>query len=119
MSRVLEVQGLTKKFGGLTAVDHVNIHVEKGEIVGLIGANGAGKTTLFNMIAGEFPPTEGKILFNGKEIQGKPGFIANHGSLRLWHRQQSRRQSILPRQLLTLSADMASSVLNSSSRVTR
>ena len=75
MSKVLEVQGLTKKFGGLTAVDHVNIHVEKGEIVGLIGANGAGKTTLFNMIAGEFPPTEGKIIFNGKEGYCKTEFL--------------------------------------------
>lgn len=74
MSKVLEVQGLTKRFGGLVAVDHVDIYVEKGEIVGLIGANGAGKTTLFNMIAGEFPPTEGKILFKGKEIQGNPGY---------------------------------------------
>ena len=74
MARLLEVNGLTKKFGGLTAVDNVSISVDKGEIVGLIGANGAGKTTLFNMIAGEYPPTSGKIIFNGHEIQGNPGY---------------------------------------------
>ena len=78
MSKMLEVTGLTKKFGGLTAVNNVSINVEKGEIVGLIGANGAGKTTLFNMVAGEFPPTEGKIVFNGKEIQGNPGYKMCH-----------------------------------------
>ncbi len=69
---ILTVKDITKKFGGLTAVNSVNMYVNKGEIVGLIGANGAGKTTLFNMIAGAFPPTSGKIIFNGKEIQGLP-----------------------------------------------
>jgi len=78
MSRILEVNGLTKRFGGLTAVNNVSIYVDKGEIVGLIGANGAGKTTLFNMVAGEFPPTAGKILFKGKEIQGQPGYKMCH-----------------------------------------
>ena len=72
MSKMLEVKDLTKRFGGLTAVNKVDMNVEKGEIVGLIGANGAGKTTLFNMIAGAFPPSEGTITFNGREIQGKP-----------------------------------------------
>jgi len=78
MSKMLEVTGLTKKFGGLTAANKASINFEKGEIVGLIGANGAGKTTLFNMVAGEFPPTEGKIVFNGKEIQGNPGYKMCH-----------------------------------------
>ena len=68
MSKMLEVKDLTKRFGGLTAVNKVDMNVEKGEIVGLIGANGAGKTTLFNMIAGAFPPSEGTITFNGREI---------------------------------------------------
>lgn len=67
---ILEVNHLTKKFGGLVAVNDVSMNVERGEIVGLIGANGAGKTTLFNMISGNFKPTSGTILFNGKEIQG-------------------------------------------------
>lgn len=69
---ILKVENLTKKFGGLVAVNDVSMYVSEGEIVGLIGANGAGKTTLFNMIAGAFPPTSGKILFLGHEIQGKP-----------------------------------------------
>ena len=69
---ILEVKDLTKRFGGLTAVDNVSLHLNKGEIVGLIGANGAGKTTLFNMISGNFAPTSGKIIYKGQEIQGMP-----------------------------------------------
>ena len=69
---ILEVKDLTKRFGGLTAVDNVSLHLKKGEIVGLIGANGAGKTTLFNMISGNFAPTSGKIIYKGQEIQGMP-----------------------------------------------
>lgn len=71
-NRILEVQNVTKQFGGLTAVNQVSLYVDQGEIVGLIGANGAGKTTLFNMLAGVFPPTSGKIVFDGKEVQGLP-----------------------------------------------
>lgn len=69
---ILNVEHLTKKFGGLVAVNDVSMHVDEGEIVGLIGANGAGKTTLFNMIAGAFAPTSGTITFQGTPIQGKP-----------------------------------------------
>lgn len=69
---ILDVDHLTKKFGGLTAVNDVSMQVRDGEIVGLIGANGAGKTTLFNMIAGAFAPTSGTISFCGTQIQGKP-----------------------------------------------
>lgn len=69
---VLNVQHLTKRFGGLVAVNDVSMCVREGEIVGLIGANGAGKTTLFNMIAGAFPPSSGTITLYGQEIQGKP-----------------------------------------------
>lgn len=67
---LLEVKNLTKKFGGLVAVNDVSFEVRRGEILGLIGSNGAGKTTVFNMIAGAFAPTSGEILFNGKAIQG-------------------------------------------------
>lgn len=69
---ILETKNIVKQFGGLTAVNDVSIHVSRGEIIGLIGANGAGKTTLFNMIAGVFPPTSGKILFKGQEVQKYP-----------------------------------------------
>jgi branched-chain amino acid transport system ATP-binding protein len=67
---LLEIKGLTKQFGGLTAINNFNMHVNKGELVGLIGPNGAGKTTLFNSITGIYPPTKGQILFNGKDITG-------------------------------------------------
>jgi branched-chain amino acid transport system ATP-binding protein len=73
-NKILEVHNLTKKFGGLIAVNAVSIHVNEGEIVGLIGANGAGKTTMFNMIAGAFPPTSGTIKFKGREIQNMPDY---------------------------------------------
>jgi branched-chain amino acid transport system ATP-binding protein len=64
----LEVKGLTKKFGGLTAVNNLDVTVNKGEIVGLIGPNGAGKTTTFNLITSVVLPTKGKILFNNEDI---------------------------------------------------
>lgn len=69
---ILKVENLVKKFGGLTAVDSINIHVEKGEIIGLIGANGAGKTTLFNMISGSFSPTSGNVIFDGTDVSKMP-----------------------------------------------
>ncbi len=69
---LLELRDLTKQFGGLIAVDHVNFVVEEGEILGLIGPNGAGKTTIFNMITGIYPPTEGEIFFQGERIAHPP-----------------------------------------------
>jgi len=69
---LLEVQGLSKHFGGLVANDRIDLRVDKGEIVGLIGPNGAGKTTLFNCIAGFYPPTGGNVQFKGEEITGLP-----------------------------------------------
>lgn len=74
MSRkaLLQVEEVTKKFGGLTAVNQVSMHVNPGEIIGLIGANGAGKTTLFNLIAGAYHVTSGRILFEGHEVQNMP-----------------------------------------------
>lgn len=69
---LLQVEEVTKKFGGLTAVNQVSMHVHPGEIVGLIGANGAGKTTLFNLIAGAYHVTSGRILFEGHEVQNMP-----------------------------------------------
>ncbi|SLN16180.1 ABC transporter ATP-binding protein [Pseudooctadecabacter jejudonensis] len=71
MDTVLSVAGLTKSFGGLQAVRGVDFEVERGAIVGLIGPNGAGKTTTFNMIAGELPPTTGKITLLGEDITGQ------------------------------------------------
>src|SRR5439155_21219797 len=61
---LLETQGLTRYFGGLAAVDHVDLTVDKGEIVGLIGPNGAGKTTCFNLLSGFLRPTRGSIVLD-------------------------------------------------------
>jgi branched-chain amino acid transport system ATP-binding protein len=68
---VLETKALTKKFGGLTAVNAVSLHINEGDIVGLIGPNGAGKTTLVNAIAGLNPPTAGQVFLFGQETTGR------------------------------------------------
>ena len=68
---LLEIKNVTKIFGGLTAIDSVNMSIEKGEIFGLIGPNGAGKSTLFNCIAGVYPPTSGSIFFQDENIAGQ------------------------------------------------
>jgi branched-chain amino acid transport system ATP-binding protein len=70
VENILRVQEVTKRFGGLTAVDQVTFDVEKGKVFALIGPNGAGKTTLFNCITGLYPPTEGAIVFGGRNIAG-------------------------------------------------
>lgn len=70
--KVLSVEGLTMRFGGLTAVDGVSFQVDEGEILGIIGPNGAGKTTLFNMITGFLVPTEGSVEFLGRQLRGLP-----------------------------------------------
>ncbi len=70
MSAMLEAQGLTKRFGGLTAVDGVSLAVEAGTITALIGPNGAGKSTFFKLLSGELAPTSGEISFKGRRITG-------------------------------------------------
>jgi branched-chain amino acid transport system ATP-binding protein len=67
---LLDIKGLTKHFGGLVAVNRFDMYVNAGEIVGLIGPNGAGKSTIFNLITGVYPPTGGKVFFDGKDITG-------------------------------------------------
>lgn len=83
MSALLTLDGATKKFGGLTAVDGLSFTLEKGEIVGLLGPNGSGKTTALNMISGYLPPSAGAILLNGARIGGlSPDRIAHRGVAR-------------------------------------
>ncbi len=80
---LLEVKNLGISFGGLRAVDDFNISIEKGCLYGLIGPNGAGKTTVFNMLTGEYLPTDGSILLNGKNLVGKnPAQICQSGIAR-------------------------------------
>ncbi len=83
MSTILELKGLTKQFGGLTAVNDVSFKVAEGGISGLIGPNGAGKTTIFNLITGVYKVTKGAIEFRGTPIQGtEPYLIADKGITR-------------------------------------
>jgi branched-chain amino acid transport system ATP-binding protein len=80
---LLDIRKLTKSFGGLTAVNQLDLSVEKGDIVGLIGPNGAGKTTVFNTISGIFRPTSGKVVFKGQNITGlSPHAVAKKGLVR-------------------------------------
>ena len=73
---MLELASLSRAFGGLSVIDHLDLRVDAGEIVGILGPNGAGKTTLFNMIAGVLPPSGGHIVFEGRDIT----------ALKPWHR---------------------------------
>jgi branched-chain amino acid transport system ATP-binding protein len=80
---LLKTEGITMRFGGITAVNNLSIEVNQGEIVALIGPNGAGKTTAFNMITGVYKPTQGKILYGKKDITGlKPDQITKNGIAR-------------------------------------
>jgi len=80
---LLELENVTIRFGGLTAVSEVGLKVGEGELIGLIGPNGAGKTTVFNMITGVYQPTEGRITFAGKPTAGeKPHALTKSGMAR-------------------------------------
>jgi branched-chain amino acid transport system ATP-binding protein len=83
MTTLLEIKNLTKRFGGLTAVNNFSTHLVKGELCALIGPNGSGKTTIFNVITGIYEPTNGNILFNQEDISGKrPDYITKQGIAR-------------------------------------
>ena len=89
--KILELKDLTMKFGGVTALDKVNLDVYKGEILALIGPNGAGKTTVFNAVTGVYQATSGDIVFNGESILGlkrhkitKIGLARTFQNVRLW-----------------------------------
>ena len=83
MGSILQVEKLTKRFGGLTAVSELDFEVREGEILGMIGPNGAGKSTTFNLIAGTFPATSGQVRFAGEPILGLPPHrIAARGVMR-------------------------------------
>ncbi len=80
---VLEVRSMTRRFGGLVAVNDVSFSVAKGEIFGLIGPNGAGKTTLFNLMTGLIPPSKGQLIYQGEDITNRPSYkIAARGIAR-------------------------------------
>jgi branched-chain amino acid transport system ATP-binding protein len=92
MSTILSVNKLRKEFGGVLAVDDVDFAVDRGMRLGIIGPNGAGKTTTFNMVAGAFKPTSGRIEFKGKRIHGlKPHTISQMGIGRTFQNVRSFR----------------------------
>jgi branched-chain amino acid transport system ATP-binding protein len=83
MPALLEVQELSKRFGGLQALESVSFEVNDGEIVGIIGPNGAGKTTLFNVITGVYPPDGGRVRFRGEDVTGAAAHrLCRHGVAR-------------------------------------
>jgi branched-chain amino acid transport system ATP-binding protein len=71
---LLKLENITKRFGGLVAVDQVSLEIQTGELIGIVGPNGSGKTTLFNVISGVFPPEEGRVIFDGQDITGMPPY---------------------------------------------
>jgi len=80
---IIEVRGVTKRFGGVRAVTNCSLKVGRGSVTGLIGPNGAGKTTLFNMVAGTLAPDSGQIIFDGEDVTGrKPHELFARGMLR-------------------------------------
>jgi branched-chain amino acid transport system ATP-binding protein len=92
MGLILEIKNLTKKYGGLTAVNDMSFEIMRGEFIGLIGPNGAGKTTLFNVISGFEKPNSGSIRFDGMDITGlKPFRIVNLGISRTFQLVRSFR----------------------------
>ena len=111
---ILEGDGVTKHFGGLAAISHVDFSVEEGEVVGLIGPNGAGKTTLFNLISGALVPKEGTITFKGQKIDGhKPHRICRMGLARTFQSvkvfpNMSALQNVLLGSLFGTSTGMSS-----------
>ena len=71
---LLKLENITKRFGGLVAVDNVSLEIQAGELIGIVGPNGSGKTTLFNVISGVYTPEEGKVIFEGKDITRLPAY---------------------------------------------
>jgi len=107
---MLEIRNVTKRFGGLTAVNDVSFTVEEGEVVGLIGPNGAGKTTMINLICGVYKPDAGSIFFEGKDITGLPPNKICHAGI-------SRTYQIpRPFEAMTALASVLVSVLNGKKR---
>src|SRR5690554_5812401 len=100
---MLEVSNLSMRFGGLLAVDQVSLDVQEREIVSIIGPNGAGKTTVFNCISGFYKPTGGKILFEGREIQGTPDYkISRLGMVRTFQHVRLFNQMTVVENLLVV-----------------
>jgi branched-chain amino acid transport system ATP-binding protein len=104
VTALLETRGLSKRFGGLVAVNNVSLMVERGEMVGLFGPNGAGKTTTFNLIAGVLAPDDGRILLDGVDVVRLPPFArARRGIARTF-------QTVRPFRHLTVTENLLAAV---------
>lgn len=119
MNKILQVKNLTKKFGGLTAVNDVSFDVEKGEILSVIGPNGAGKSTLFKLISSFLTPTSGTVTFNKTTISGlKPHLTARLGVVRTFQettvfRNMTVRDNIIIAHHLQANSSLFSFFINS------
>ena len=106
---MLEVSGLSKSFGGLRAVDSVDLRVDKGALFGILGPNGSGKTTLFNLLTGFLDPSEGQIRFEGNDLVGQPperivrAGIARTFQVVRFHKESTVRETVWAAQSLHLS----------------
>lgn len=114
MAAIIDVQDVSKRFGNVLAVDHCSLQVEKGSITGLIGPNGAGKTTMFNMVAGAFAPTSGKILLDGEDVTGLPAHeLFGRGLLRTFQiAQEFSSMTALENLMMVPAGQAGESVLN-------
>jgi len=110
---VLRTEGVTKRFGGLTAVDDVDVTVNEGEIVGLIGPNGAGKSTLFNCITGTLTADEGSVYLQGQDVTGWPEYkIARAGLGRMFQETRIFGDMTVEKNLLLAAQEGGSGVRN-------
>lgn len=118
---LLKTQDLTIKFGGLVAVNNVNLNVNKGEIVGLIGPNGSGKTTIFNILTGLYTPTSGKVMLNDEDISGiKPNIVTQKGISRTFQNIRLFSQlSVFENVLIGCHITMKNSTINSAFRTAK
>ena len=113
MSALLQVQNVTKKFGGLTANNDISFEVQENEILSVIGPNGAGKSTLFKMISSFLPTTSGQVLFRGERISNlKPHTVARKGVVRTFQettifKSMTVRESVIVAQHLRAKASLA------------
>lgn len=111
---LLEVKDLTKRFGGLVAVDNVNFAMERGRILGIIGPNGAGKTTLYNLITGVLRPTRGKIIFKGQDVnhfsthrRASKGLVRTFQTTSLFYEMTCLQNVLVAHHLFRRSGDLA------------
>jgi branched-chain amino acid transport system ATP-binding protein len=119
MKKILEIKGLSKRFGGLTAVTDLDFHVLEGEILGVIGPNGAGKSTTFNLIAGAHQASGGEIRFAGESILGLPPHrIAQRGIMRTFqHNRPFPGMSVMENVLVGAHTRFHANIFGNSSAV--